>query len=91
MALAVVQTSQASFGGPQAGFLRRTGPDGPRSKVEAVSMTFEVALHGPTLNALRRVAQRHHLSLEEALAAAVDDWINLDANSHLWTPTELAH
>lgn len=86
MALAVVQTSQASFGGrPPLTATPRT------NKVEATSMTFEVAVHGSTLVALRRVAQRHHLSLEEAIQAAVDDWINLHANSHLWAPTEVSH
>lgn len=84
--LAVVQTSQASFGGPSAGFLRRIGPEATRAKVEAISMTFEVAVHGPTLDALRQVARHHHLSLEEAVQAAVDDWIATDGNRHLFTP-----
>lgn len=92
MALAVVQTSQASFGGgPSPGFLRRNGPTTTKSTIEATSMTFEVAAHGSTLHALRRVATRHHLSLEEAIQAAVDDWINLDGNSHLWAPSEVPH
>lgn len=65
--LAVEETSRALLGASR--------PKGQTTRLEADSMTWELAAYGPTLGALRAVARLHKISLEEAIRNALDDYI----------------
>jgi len=51
-----------------------------KGTVAPISATYELALHGNTLNDLRRIAKHHGLGIIEAIEQALDDWIQ--SNGH---------
>lgn len=73
--LAVEETSRALLGASRT--------KGRTPRVEADSMTWELAAYGPSLNALRAVARLHKISLEEAIRNALDDYISTQGISLL--------